>query len=51
MVMLDKQHEPTEAELAAAGYGIFELIGNEVMACACGRELTWFDMMCVEMVR
>ena len=50
MVMLEKQHQPTEAELAAAGYGIFELIGNEVMGCTCGRELTWFDMMCMELV-
>jgi len=51
MVMLEKGHEPTEEELDAAGHGIFDLIGHEMMACYCGRELTWFQLMCMELVR
>lgn len=50
MEMLEKNHTPTQLELEKAGYGIFELIGHEVLGCPCGRELTWFDMMCMERV-
>jgi hypothetical protein len=50
MVLLEKEHTPTPEQLKQAGYGIFEIIGHEMFGCTCGRELTWFDMVCMELV-
>ena len=53
MEFSEKQHVLTEAEaeqVTTPEYAIFALIGNEVLLCPCGRELTWFDMMLMKRV-